>query len=114
MKNLVLLVVIALSACAVAPVVEKSGPMPEDAADIARQFLLDVLVDPGSLSQFKVIKPAEPCAVSGIFQATKYGWCITFEYNAKNRLGGYVGKKAETILIRDGQVASVMDASQYF
>ena len=34
----------------------------------------------------------------------KYGWLVTFEVNAKNSYGGYVGYKKESVVIRDGVI----------
>lgn len=58
------------------------------------------LLDPGS-AQIKNIRIVEPCGQPNI-HGNIYGWLVTFELNAKNAFGGYVGFRTKQIIMRNG------------
>jgi hypothetical protein len=83
------------------------GPKP-DMDKILKARLARTLVDPDSLTQFAVSEPIK-CGRKCGMGIPVYGWCATYEYNAKNRMGGYSGLSQhhvmvfnEKVIFRDG------------
>lgn len=102
MKRLLLLSAMALAGCAVTPATpDQAGPPPSDTEAILRAYLASTLVDPGSLSQFRILEGPTPCKLGSLKSA---GWCVLYEYNAKNRLGGYAGVSVHSAIIQRDRV----------
>jgi len=104
----VLCVIAALSGCATPATPEMFGPAPT--SDAARllidHYLRSTLIDPDSLAQFNLLEPPRMCTI-GVFANAKHYWCVPFEYNAKNRFGGYVGRQLNTAMIQHGQIVDM-------
>ena len=66
----------------------------------------DTLYDPHSVVDLEIIPPskyflqAAPLTGGG----RTFGYLVKVKLNAKNRMGGYVGRKTMNLLIRDGRV----------
>jgi hypothetical protein len=84
------------------------GPYPWEYETLVKQFVSDVFYDPTSLIDFEMTKPsASWWRDPGLGRAknrTTFCWGIIFTANAKNRMGGYVGKKAYALYIRDARI----------
>jgi hypothetical protein len=78
------------------------GPKP-DMDKILKARLSRTLVDPGSLTQFAVSDPIK-CGKKCGMGTPVYGWCANYEYNAKNRMGGYSGLSQHDVMVFDGEV----------
>lgn len=84
------------------------GPYPWEYEAIVKQYVSDVFFDPASLLDFEVSKPAaswwrDP-GFGNAKGRTTFCWGLAFTANAKNRMGGYVGKKAYALYIRDARI----------
>lgn len=79
------------------------GPKPENLEKMLKARLARTLVDPGSLTQFAVSEPTK-CGKKKGMGTPVYGWCATYEYNAKNRMGGYGGLSEHEVMIFNGKV----------
>lgn len=80
------------------------GPKPENVQEVITPHLRHVLFDPESVSLFAVTSAPEKCGKKCGMGTPVYGWCTSVEYNAKNRLGGYVGLAKHTYMVRNGKV----------
>ncbi len=117
MKRLIILAMVGLflvSCATLAPKLTDTeidpGPYPDNYENIVRQYLREVLFDPDSLKDFSIDAPPQKIYLrsgypsyklrrgQGVYEI-KYVW-----YNAKNRYGGYTGKKPHYFYIRYGQV----------
>lgn len=86
------------------------GPYPENWQSLVKARLKLGLVDPDS-AQYRFLY-AQPFkgwqSVQGdhgeFSTKTIYGWHACFEYNAKNRMGGYAGYKQAYALINRGRI----------
>lgn len=79
------------------------GAEPHDLAEILREHLADTLIDPDSVKQFAVSEPTK-CGKKRGMGTPVYGWCATYEYNAKNRMGGYSGKTSHDVMVFNGDI----------
>ena len=113
MKNVaVLFAVAALTACqALSPTPSDEqmasgdfGTTPENIEEILKARLTRTLFDPGSLSQLAILSGPEKCGKKCGMGTPVYGWCATYEYNAKNRMGGYTGLSQHQVMVFDGKV----------
>jgi Short C-terminal domain len=84
------------------------GPYPWEYQSIARQFISDTFYDPSSVVDFEITKPAaswwRDAGFGGAKNRTTFCWAVLFTSNAKNRMGGYVGKQLWALYIRDARV----------
>jgi hypothetical protein len=78
------------------------GPYPENYQDLVRGAFQYTLFDPFS-AQYQFKTPTKGW-VSNRRDGIRYGWQVDGLVNAKNRMGGYVGYKPFSVIIRDGQV----------
>ena len=86
------------------------GPYPENWQNLIKARLKLGLVDPESAQYrfpygqpFKGWKSVQ--GDRGEFSSkTIYGWHTCFEYNAKNRMGGYTGYKQTYVMINKGRI----------
>lgn len=73
-------------------------------ADFAVNSLRDNLVDPNSL-ELRWDNGFAWAWIKDAFQPRRYGWLACGNYNAKNRLGGYAGRKRFiTFVDQDGAI----------
>jgi hypothetical protein len=115
MRSLLLPVaaLVVLAACTPAKVtpaeaVAKAGPRPTqaEAEALARKWCESNLKDPTSflLQNVRVLGPGMSDALFGDETRRRYGWVVTWEVNAKNSFGGYVGWDLRKELVRDGAI----------
>lgn len=82
--------------------------MPENAASIARAYILSSLKDPDS-AQFRNGDLRKGWVRDGLLRGGAYhfGWIYSVDVNAKNSFGGYVGYQKHYILIQNGSRSDV-------
>lgn len=104
---------IALAGCVTVPQEQMDkaeyGPAP-DAETVIRGWLGSTLKDPDSIKSFTVSQPVK-CANRRASWKPEFGWCVKYEYNAKNSYGGYAGLTSHTAMIQDGKV--LMDDGRF-
>jgi hypothetical protein len=79
------------------------GPIPEDYQEIVMAHMDRVLIDPES-ARYSEWKGPKRGTVPDFFNRRVTGWMVCAEVNAKNRLGGYAGRKLYFFLIHGGKV----------
>jgi hypothetical protein len=108
MKTLpVLIVCLMLTGCAAKYNAEEAGPPPADAKAIVKQYIKDSFFDPYSLRDVSITS-----AIPGTL-AFQSGYLLCLECNGKNRMGGYIGKNRQAILIRHDKVIATHENSQF-
>ncbi len=123
-----ILIIGSLSACVTArPITLEQiknanyGIVPENPKIIVKQHLDEVLIDPDSLRNFNVGSPTKAYTSGPIFTEKGYyiakrgmfGYAVNVKYNAKNRMGGYVGNKIMIVLINNNRVLFMIDSSDF-
>ena len=105
-----LIAVIALSGCEnLAPLSseqlasENFGKKPEDIEKILRPHFARTLFEPSSVLDLSVSEPEKCVKKKGIGQEI-FGWCASYEYNAKNKVGVYVGMTKHTLMIVNDRI----------
>lgn len=84
------------------------GSFPENYRALIQEAVPPYLIDPASAMFYFSDKP--PVAVdTGDFRS---GWKVTFWVNAKNRMGGYTGKRPWICTIKNGEVISCSGGNQ--
>jgi len=105
-----------LAACATAPTPEQLahadyGPRPtENHQEIIKEWFAERLIDPTSpLYSFR--NPVQGYTKDSPLYGTQlqFGWIVCGTVNAKNRLGGYVGREPFFTLFKDGRMVFVYD-----
>jgi len=101
--NLLLVMISAafLSAC-VTPNPQAIGPFPTNYRDNVISYVKDAFFDPYSIRDAEISYPQQGHL---FFQQ---GWLTCLRANAKNRLGGYTGRKVVALLINNGRVVQSM------
>jgi hypothetical protein len=109
--GLILVSTILLGGCGSNPAVSDKpinyGPYPKDYETIVKSYLEGTLFDPYSVKYIYVTKPFEAYTREApIFGGSPvvYGWYSRVCFNAKNRMGGYVGKTCYNLLIKNDSV----------
>jgi len=82
------------------------GQYPDDYKEIVNRWINNTFFDPYSVRDLTISTPEksyiqDPPLLGG---ATSYGYLITVTCNAKNRMGGYTGKKTSYLLIYNGMI----------
>lgn len=115
-QNLLLASLLALTACASPPSPAQLadadyGPYPTNWKALVKERLESVLVDPGS-AEYRFNYPAPiqgwqnvKGPAGGFSSETIYGWKACFQYNAKNRMGGYGGYEDVYVFFKNGRIA---------
>ena len=115
MKKVTLFIVIILSmiflmGCATSPsgVGKDAGPYPDNYKELVVGYLRPMLYDPYSL-KIERLDPPKILTINraGCLSPIKAGdsvWAGHFIYNAKNRLGGYVGFQHKVYMIQNGRL----------
>jgi len=91
-----------VSGCMVKPDQDQIGPYPDNYKSIVKDYIEKAYFDPYSLRRVSLSKPLQGHL---FFQQ---GWLVCLEANAKNRMGGYTGFKANALLINRGTVVQTM------
>jgi len=118
MKNLTVLILLVLSiawGCVTMPTQSEisnldCGSYPHDYEAIVKAYYNEVLFDPYS-AQYEFTPPKtswykEAPLAGGRLLA---GYLVVVRVNAKNRMGGYVGKKTSGFLLNNGQIIKRFD-----
>jgi hypothetical protein len=77
------------------------SPYPNNYEEIVRASFQYALFDPFS-AQYQLKSPVKGWKSNR--DGISYGWLVEGLVNAKNRMGGYVGYKPFSVLIRNGEV----------
>jgi hypothetical protein len=87
------------------------GSYPSDYEDIVSNWINETLFDPYSVRDLNVQSPQRYWLQASPIMggSTTYGYLVQFSLNAKNRMGGYVGKKYYNMLIRNGIIQKVWE-----
>lgn len=78
------------------------GPFPADRVEIIKNFMADRLVDPESARYSGFTTPYQGYVRE--FADIYWGWIVEVDINAKNRIGGYVGRKRYRFVIKNDRV----------
>lgn len=76
------------------------APYPENYQEMIQTYLSQRLIDPLS-ALYEIYKPEKAQYKGGC------GWYIHAYFNAKNRFGGYTGKKLSQFIIYNGQLEEI-------
>ena len=79
------------------------GKKPANIEQLLRRSFERNLYDPASVTQFVVSEPVK-CGKKKGLGTPVFGWCSFYEYNAKNRLGGYVGLRGHTVMVLNERI----------
>lgn len=79
------------------------GPYPVDWKGVVISYAKDAYFDPYSIRDAEVSSPRQGHL---FFQQ---GWIVCLKANAKNRMGGYVGRRTSALLINHGKVINTME-----
>ncbi len=96
------LVSMAVTGCMVKPDQDKMGPYPYNYEFIVKNYIENAYFDPYSLRRVSLSMPLQ----GNLF--FQQGWLVCLKANAKNRMGGYAGFKANALLINRGKVVQTM------
>ena len=77
------------------------GAYPANYVEIAKNWINKTFFDPYSVQDLEVSMPVKHWEYRG-FEGPCYGYLIRVSCNAKNRMGGYTGRQAFYLLIRNG------------
>jgi len=117
MKNLCALILITLSivpGCACLPTQSEIdnldyGSYPIDYQSAIKTYFDNILFDPYS-AQYEFYEPAKTWLKSGRTIIGGYG--VGANVNAKNKMGGYTGKKFWTFFFRDNNIIKVYEGGR--
>lgn len=84
------------------------GAYPDNYQEIIKNYLADLLFDPYSAVYSNWRGPLRGWSGGGFFQVA-YGYRVCVDINAKNRMGGYVGKKLHYFVINNGRIIQYFD-----
>ena len=111
---LLILIVSTLSACAGIPVTREKAnaanfsaqPTDEEAVQNIRNYLENVLIDPGSL-RLKCSKVLGKgwARKNFISDEPLFGYLVSCDVNSKNRMGGYTGGKHYVFIINGSRIS---------
>ncbi len=115
MKRSGVLLVALLGACATAPSAGEIanadyGVYPSGYQETVKNYMAASLFDPYTAVYENWRGPSRGYS-GGNFVKTEFGYQVCVDINAKNRMGGYVGRKRYYFLIRNGAV--VQDLGEY-
>jgi len=84
------------------------GDYPNNYQEIIRSYMENVLFDPYSAVYSNWSGPSQGYS-GGRFVQIAFGYRVCVDINAKNRMGGYVGKKRYYFLIHNGRIVQQFD-----
>lgn len=111
-KLALILCAVTLCGCAVKPILNKPSDEQfakadfgqevsvEDFNQLAKERLNSNLIDPLSLIYYAPLKLGKSYATD-LANNIYYGYFGCYDYNSKNRMGGYAGRSRECLLVRD-------------
>ena len=83
------------------------GPYPENYETIVKSYLEGILFDPYSVKYKYITKPMKAFSREAPIlggNPKQYGWYSRVCFNAKNRMGGYVGNTCYNLLLKNNYV----------
>lgn len=86
------------------------GDKPEEFQELARQAIGAQLLDPYSAMYENWRGPVKNWVVE--WGRYTFGWAVCVDVNAKNRMGGYTGRKPYFVFIRNSSVWTVWNAEK--
>lgn len=106
-----------LSSCVTMPTQQEIsnadyGTYPNNYQEIIKHYMDDLLFDPFSAVYSNWQGPAQ--GYSSGFTQTIFGYRVCVGINAKNRVGGYVGRKLHYFIINNGRIVLEFDESGSF
>ena len=115
MRLLAILAVLFIAGCVQRPTAEQiaaadHGAYPEQYETLIKSYYEGILIDPTSpIYTFEA--PQKGYIAASILHdvPTTFGWRVCGTINAKNRMGGYTGRKPFYALIRNGRVVIVTE-----
>lgn len=123
MKKILIILSIFIYSCVTAPPVvtltseqitaADYGMYPSNYKEIAGHFISNRLIDPDSARYSNWIEPAKAWGIDSSRGINIFGYRVCVDVNAKNRMGGYTGRKPYYILIREGVVYKYIGGSSY-
>lgn len=112
LTGLILIGVVSLSGCGNNPAMPNKpvnyGPYPEDYEAIVKSYLQESLFDPYSVKYNLITQPIKAYSRRAPIlggSPDQYGWYSKVCFNAKNRMGGYVGNTCYKLLLKYKRVA---------
>lgn len=84
------------------------GPYPYDYQEIIKNNMENLLFDPYTAVYSDWRGPTSGYS-GGNFIQTAFGWRVCVNINAKNKMGGYVGKKLHYFLINNDRIVQRFD-----
>jgi len=84
------------------------GAYPNNYQETIKNYMENLLFDPYSAVYSNWSGPAQGYS-GGRFIQIAFGYRVCVDINAKNRMGGYVGKKLHYFLIHDGRIVQQFD-----
>lgn len=117
-QSLLIGLMFCLAACATAPTAAQLAnadygpPPPENHQQLIKDWFAERLIDPTSpLYTFR--NPTQGYTQENAFYGTQlqFGWIVCGAVNAKNRLGGYVGREPFFTLFKDGSMVFIHDGA---
>jgi hypothetical protein len=106
MKRVVAAVIAsAIAACATTQPTNSPGPYPENYEALVNDWLRTSLYDPYSVRDLSITEPRQGRAWRGLLVGGPFNaWATCVTYNAKNRMGGYVGLSTTVVWIVNGAI----------
>lgn len=77
---------------------------------LAQANLKEMLTDPNSLMYYPSLQVDKYWATDSA-GTNHYGYLGCYDYNAKNRMGGYAGKKRQCLFVRNGMIRQIYTVS---
>lgn len=91
------------------------GPYPWNFRQIVEDHINKGFFDPNSIIDLEIFKPAPGWWTTAAFKKTRKNtkcyWYIPFMANGKNRMGGYVGRKAYGLWVKNSIVVHSLERS---
>ena len=85
------------------------GPYPNNYQELIKERMAAVLYDPYSAMYEFPSPPIQGWGYENVFSPVQFGWRGIFFVNAKNRMGGYVGRHKFGYVINSGRVTALAE-----
>jgi hypothetical protein len=88
-----------------------AAPSTQEVKQAVRTYVRANFFDPYSIRDAELSEPT--WQASGLQFGASGGWTVCLRANAKNRLGGYTGRKDTAMTIQNGKVTAALDDAQW-
>jgi hypothetical protein len=90
------------------------GAYPTDLRQIVDRWMRDTLYDPHSVLDLEIGPPSKYVLQEAPLMGggRTFGYLVQAKLNAKNRMGGYTGRKTVNLIIRNGEVVKSWEEGQ--